>query len=238
VAEDKPALKEKPYFMALSWNNRAEEWEFPVLPPKVTIQRSGTGQDYRIIGGGPIRTIEKPGLAEISFDSFFPMQRSPFVTSKYLREPHKYVNYINKWMHSGYPVRFTYVGSNTMDAQTKIWIPATIASFERWEEAGSPGDIFFSLKLKEYAFYAPHRVMTEKQPDGTEAQVQEPNQRWDPRVPQKTYKLKTGDSLMKVAKTQLGDAGRWRELMELNKISWSDMRKLPIGMVLQLPERR
>jgi nucleoid-associated protein YgaU len=229
---------EKPFFMSLSWNNGEEKWEFPVLPPKVTIKRNGAGKDYRIIGSGPITTIEKPELAEISFEGFFPSQRYPFVTSGILYEPHTYVNYINKWMHSGYPARFTYVGSNTKDAQTKLWIPVTFASFERWEEGGSPGDIFFSLKLKEYAFYAPKRVRTVEMPDGSKKQVEEPAERWDPRVPQSTYTLKQGDTLISVSRMQLGDSGRWQEIMELNKIPWSDMRNLPVGKVLQLPQRR
>jgi nucleoid-associated protein YgaU len=228
----------KPFTMHISWNNRAEGWDFPVLPEKVTIKRNGSGKDYDIIGSGKIGTIEKPELAEISFESFFPAEKYPFVNADILYDPHTYVNYINKWMHSGYPVRFIYVGSNTDVDKFKISLPMSIVSFERWEEAGSPGDIFFSLKLKEYVFYSARRITAVKKADGTTVLRREPKQRPDERVPNTTYTLKPGDTLIYVSRMQLGDSGRWREIMELNKITYSQLNKLPVGMVLQLPQKK
>ncbi|MFD2613535.1 LysM peptidoglycan-binding domain-containing protein [Paenibacillus gansuensis] len=114
-----------------------------------------------------------------------------------------------------------------------------ITSFERWEEAGSPGDIFYSLKLKEYVHYAPQKVKVVKKPDGTEVLIKEPKKRLDMRVPQKTYTIKPGDTLLKIAKLQLGDSSRYREIQLLNKITDSEERRgLKVGMVLQLPDRK
>jgi nucleoid-associated protein YgaU len=233
----------KPFTMAIGWNNMAESWNFPVLPEKVTIKRNGSGKDYDIIGKGKIGTIEKPELAEISFESFFPAQNYPFNQNILYwngenPDPNRYVNDINKWMHSGYPVRFIYVGSNTDVDKFKISLPMSIVSFERWEEAGSPGDIFFSLKLKEYVFYSTRRITAVKKADGTTVLRREPKQRPDERVPNTTYTLKPGDTLIYVSRMQLGDSGRWREIMELNKITYSQLNKLPVGMVLQLPQKK
>jgi nucleoid-associated protein YgaU len=234
----------RPTTMALNWNNGAEGWQFPVLPSKVTIKRNGSGKDYRIVGDGPITTIEKPELAEISFESFFPAHEYPFANKIVHRNrddspnPNGYVNDINKWMHSGHPARFTYVGSSATSAETKIWIPVTFASFERWEEGGSPGDIFFSLKLKEYVFYAPRRVRTIEMPDGTKKQVEEPKERWDPRVPPTTYTLKPGDNLVRVSLRIYGDTDRWRDIMELNGITLDETKRLQVGRVLQLPPKK
>ncbi|MBN2980109.1 LysM peptidoglycan-binding domain-containing protein [Cohnella algarum] len=229
--------------MYISWNNNEEGWPFPILPGKVTIKREGSGKEYRIIGTGPIQTIEKPKLAEISFESFFPGNSYPFINPKHFQtdgkpDAHRYVYYINKWMHSGYPVRFSYIGSNINDDKTKIWLPMTIESFERWEQGGSPGDIFYSLKLKEYVFFAPARARPVQQPDGTTKLVKEQAQAWDPRVPQATYTLKPGDTLLKVARLQLGDSGRWREIQQLNNITDSELKRLQPGRVLQMPARR
>ena len=234
----------RPFTMMLTFNNATEGWEFPVLPEKIDIKRSGTAKDYSIIGRGPITKIEKPELAEISFESFFPAQHYPFNRMLYHRaadgrpDPNAYVNDINRWMHSGYPVRFVYVGSNALDDKTKIFLPMSIVAFEHWEEAGSPGDIFFTLKLKEYVFHMPQKVRVVKQTDGTTHTVKQPSMRPDERIPAKTYALKQGDTLISVARTQLGDSGRWRNIQQLNRITDSEMRKLPIGKVLQLPERR
>jgi len=234
----------RPFTMMLSFNNAAEGWEFPVLPEKIDIKRSGSAKDYSIIGQGPISKIEKPELAEISFESFFPSSDYPFVRPAYHRtaegrpDPNAYVNDINRWMRSGYPVRFTYVGSNALDDKTKIFLPMSIVSFERWEEAGSPGDIFYTLKLKEYVFYMPQKVRVVKQADGTTQTSKQASKRPDERIPAKTYALKKGDTLLAVARSQLGDSGRWREIQQLNRLTDSEVRKLPVGKVLQLPERR
>jgi hypothetical protein len=235
----------KPFTMQLKFNNDAEGWDFPVLPEKIDIKRAGSGKEYKLIGAGAISTIEKPELAEISFESFFPAENYPFVQNVVHRnkttekpEPNLYVNDINRWMHSGYPIRFVYIGQNAENDRIRIFLPMTIVSFERWEEAGSPGDIFFKLKLKEYVFYQPQRVRPVKQPDGSTLLVKEKPKRPDERIPEKTHTLKAGETLIYVAKMKLGDSGRWREIQALNKITDSQLRKIPVGTVLQLPERR
>jgi len=232
-----------PFTMTISFNNGAEGWPFPVLPDKVTIKREGAGKDYRIIGKGPIRTIEKPELAIISFESFFPAQKYPFVNpvfrddSRWVPDPNKFVNDINRWMRSGYPVRFIYVGANSENEKYKIFLPMIITSFERWEEAGSPGDIFYRLELKEYVFYAPRRARPVQQPDGSVKLVKDPPKRWDPRVPKETYTIQPGDTLIKISLKELGDSSRWREIQKLNNISDAELKRLQVGRVLKLPKR-
>ncbi|MCK9862030.1 LysM peptidoglycan-binding domain-containing protein [Paenibacillus sp. ATY16] len=257
-----------PFTMMIGWNNGKEGWEFPVLPDEINIKRDGSGKEYNIVGTGPISTIEKPGLAEISFKSFFPGHNYPFNQKishwkKYdpvldrseslntifnvlrgidwktkVPDPNAYVNDINRWMHSGYPVRFIYVGSNSQDDSAKISLPMSIESFERWEEAGSPGDIFYSLKLKEYVFHYPQKVKAVKTADGKTKLLKGSSTRSDDRVPPKTYTLKRGDTLIKVAGMQLGDSARWRDIQKLNEITDAELKRLPIGKVLKLPERR
>lgn len=238
------AVETKPFTMAISWNNGAESWPFPVLPGKVEIERNEDGNDYRIVGKGPISPIEKPDLAKISFESFFPAQRYPFCgTIKHTDpitgrpDPNAYVNDINKWWHSGYPVRFTYVGANAENDLYKIFLPMKIVSFKRWEEAGSPGDIFYRLELKEYVFYAPRRARPVQQPDGSVKLVKDPPKRWDPRVPKETYTIQPGDNLVKIAMKELNDSSRWREIQKLNNLTDADLKRLQVGQVLKLPKR-
>lgn len=238
------AEETKPFTMFMSWNNEAESWPFPVLPEKINIKRDGAGKDYDIIKTGKISTIEKPELVEISFESFFPTNNYPFNQEiKHKKpdgtpDPHKYVFDIIKWWDTGYPVRFIYVGSDVVKDTSKISLPMSIVSFERWEEGGSPGDIFYSLKLKEYVFYAAKRITAVTQADGTTVLRQEPTPRPDERVPNTTYTLKPGDTLIKVARMELGDSGRYREIQQLNKITDSDIKRLQIGRVLQLPPKK
>lgn len=231
----------RPFTMTLSWNNGAEGWHFPVLPERIDIKRAGSGKDYDVIGLGKVRTIEKAELAEISFENFFPAQRGPYVNPVYnssgIPEPNSFVNSVNKWMHSGYPVRFVYVGQNAQNDKYKINLAMSIESFERYEVAGQPGDIFYTLKLKEYVFYSAQKIKA-VQKNGQTVLQKEPAKRPDERVPATTYTLKPGDTLMYVSRMQLGDSGRWREIQTLNGISNAELNSLPVGKVLQLPAKK
>ena len=51
----------------------------------------------------------------------------------------------------------------------------------------------------------------------------------------KTYTVQAGDTLSKIAKEHLGDAGSYMKIFELNKDQLSDPDKIKPGQVLRLP---
>ena len=51
----------------------------------------------------------------------------------------------------------------------------------------------------------------------------------------KVYVVKSGDSLSKIAKEVLGDAGRWPEIFELNKDQIKDPNLIHVGQELKMP---
>jgi nucleoid-associated protein YgaU len=51
----------------------------------------------------------------------------------------------------------------------------------------------------------------------------------------RTHTVKKGDSLWKIAKAELGDGGRWKEIFELNKDKLKTPEALRDGMQLRLP---
>lgn len=52
------------------------------------------------------------------------------------------------------------------------------------------------------------------------------------------YTVKKGDTLSSIARRELGAAGRWDEILELNSDLLEDETSLQVGMVLKLPARR
>lgn len=50
----------------------------------------------------------------------------------------------------------------------------------------------------------------------------------------RTYTVKKGDTLQRIAVQQLGSAGRWREIATLNKLR--DPKKIKVGQKLKLPK--
>lgn len=54
-------------------------------------------------------------------------------------------------------------------------------------------------------------------------------------APAKTYTVKAGDTLSKIAKAHLGNAGAYMKIFELNKDQLTDPDKIKPGQVLRLP---
>nr|WP_246259729.1 LysM peptidoglycan-binding domain-containing protein [Streptomyces typhae] len=54
-------------------------------------------------------------------------------------------------------------------------------------------------------------------------------------TPTSTYTVRKGDTLTSIAKAQLGDAGRWREIADLNVLKNPDA--ITPGQKLKLPKK-
>lgn len=211
----------------LSYNNEQEKFRLPVNPGTIEYATSGNGSKHEVISLGEINVIRHPGLCDISFESFFPGQRYPFLTTDDVWEPGQYVDTILRWMKTLRPIRFKLFGP-AYDINT----PVSIEDFQWREDAGSPGDIHYKIKLREYVFHAPRKV---KQDPADGKVRKEAPARPNDRQPPATYTLVPGDSLWKVAQKLLGDGNRWREIQRLNRIPDAQLKKLPVGMVIRIP---
>ncbi|GAA4828056.1 LysM peptidoglycan-binding domain-containing protein [Paenibacillus vulneris] len=245
-------MADDPYFIYLGYNNQAEGWRIPVNPESIEIKDEGQSKTYNIVGkgggtdetrAGEINIIKSPKLKEVTFSSIFPAQVFPSVIDPHLFfEPMKYVKDIRRWMETKHPIRFIFVGHHAAletasDSKEKdLNFPASIESFEWREVAGSPGDIDYTLRLKEYVFYSARLAKPVTLPSGETVIVQEPPDRPDERVRPETYTLQKDEGLRAAAKRVFGDDSRWKEIQELNGIPDHMLKKLPIGMVLKIPQ--
>jgi len=218
------------YGVELSFNNKEEVLQLPINPSEMEVSGSGQSDTYDVVGLGQINVIKDRQLAEYSFSGIFPAQRYPFVTVDELLYPVEYIKLIEKWMTTKRPIRFIFT-SDTYDINT----PASIESFDWKEVAGSGGDIEYSLKLKQYRFYAAQKIITETVSGSGPALKAKAAARPNDKAKPKTYTMVAGDSLWKVAKMKLGDGTKWKEIQKLNGIKDSELKRLPIGKVLKLP---
>ncbi|WP_405173796.1 LysM peptidoglycan-binding domain-containing protein [Paenibacillus sp. FSL H8-0260] len=227
------------YSIELSFNNRAIWFEIPVLPEEIGIGGEGDGETYDITDLGEINVIKAAKLKEISFSSFFPAIAvggtvPSYVSSNNWGQPADYIQLIETWMNKRKPIRFIFTSTGL-----KINIAASIEEFNYKEVAGSPGDFEYEISLKEYVFYAAKKVTlkTNTTPAGTTTTTtkKEPAKRADERTKSKTVTIKSGDTLMKIAKRELGDGSRWKEIQKLNGLTDAQLKTLKIGSVLKLP---
>ena len=54
---------------------------------------------------------------------------------------------------------------------------------------------------------------------------------------EKTYEVKSGDSLSKIAKREYGDANEWRRIFDANKEILKDPDKIYPGQKLKIPAK-
>ena len=77
--------------------------------------------------------------------------------------------------------------------------------------------------------------MTLKLPDAVDAPRSAEGTGADGNDAHRTYTVKAGDNLTRIARTELGDAGRWREVLEANRGLLGDADAIVVGMTLRLP---
>ncbi|MFD1179202.1 LysM peptidoglycan-binding domain-containing protein [Paenibacillus puldeungensis] len=226
------------YSITLSYNNEAEAIRLPVLPEKFEISTTGDSKSYDISKLGEINVIKGPKLSDISFDSFFPASWYPgaSIEEREFFEPQYYIDKINDWWGKKHPIRIVLTGTNL-----NINLPVSIEKFALSEEGGAVGDVYYQISLKEYRFYAAHKMEvkkpTAKAGTTTKAKITAKKKpvRPDTRVKPKTYTVKAGDNLWKIAQKALGDGSKHKQLQTLNGITDSEAKKLPVGKVLKLP---
>ena len=132
----------------LSNNSGKSKFMFPVLPEKITIIRDSDNETVNISGLGEVTIIQDPALKEFEFSSHFPATMHQGVQASIRKKnkllaPQKYVDYIESFIASKKPAKFTVTSP-------QISMYCTIESFKYYEEGGDPGTFYYTIKLKEY----------------------------------------------------------------------------------------
>lgn len=198
----------------LKFNNGAETLQLPVNPDTLSVTSTHGFTDvdvtnlgeYTVIGGGQLR--------EYSLSSFFPRDyNASYCAHSSLIDPYECVTTIERWQRSGKPIRFIVTG-------TPINIAVTIRSFEYEERGGQPDDVYYTLDLKEYVFLTINKKGDNSAAGGS-VSVSMPKlnaaARPSTRDIPKSYTVKAGDSLWKIASRVYGNGDDWRKIYNANK---------------------
>ncbi|RGY97271.1 hypothetical protein [Clostridium sp. AM58-1XD] len=128
--------------------------KIPVNPQEINIKYPGQSNDYDVLGLGQIVVPGKPGLKEVSWESFFPGSDSdPYVNSG-IESPESYIKRIEKAMRSKQVGRLIISRSKLYDTN----IACIISNFETTDKGGEPEDIYYSIELREYRNYSPEVI--------------------------------------------------------------------------------
>jgi hypothetical protein len=130
-----------------------------------------------------------------------------------------YLKKLEKWKTNKKAV--TFIMSRTSPNGKKLLfdtnMSVTIEDYEIIEDADSQGlDIKVKLTMKQYKEWGSKKLVVKKKTTSKKTVAKKTTTR-KTKTTAKTYTVKSGDCLWNIAKKQLGNANRWKEIYNLNK---------------------
>lgn len=129
--------------------------KIPVNPEEIEINIPSNNKEHEVLGVGTVVIPRKPGLKVVSWESFFPADRSePYVNSG-AKSPKAYVDAIEKAMKEKQIGRLIISRSGLYDTNMRC----VVSDFTTNDQGGEPKDMYYSIELQEYRNYAPKTVV-------------------------------------------------------------------------------
>ena len=204
-------------------------FRFPILPSAINVQDYAITNDSNITGLGDVTVFGGKGLRTIEISSFFPNPKRKYRFVNYTDYPKQYdcVTKIKKWMDKGEVLRFIVTG-------TEINFQVRITDFEYSEQDGTR-DVYFTINLKEYRKIKISSTTPKKKK--TDNKDRTDTKETDNKPKQKTYTVKSGDTLYDIAKKHYGKGSDYKKIIEKNKSKYPSLSKsttLKKGWVLTI----
>jgi nucleoid-associated protein YgaU len=210
-----------------------DQFHFPVNPEEITIRREKQFETVNILSLGEIDFPQAEKVKEIAFSSFLPKEYDPsYCRYPDLPDPQVAMNQLNDFMLSKKPLRL-------LITETAVNVLVSVSVHNSTFRGGEPGDVYIDLTCRTWrevkvrtALEAATTGLGRTSPDSRGAAESRPDLKPIPSI----YKVKPGDSLWKIAKMELGNGSRWREIYEKNRgIIGPDPNQIAVGMELVLP---
>lgn len=206
---------------------------FPVNPESLSVSSPFGYDDIPVSQLGEITNIGWRGLREITFSSFWPKHYDPtYCNYSGFMDPIDFIVKLESFRASRVPARFIVTGIPGMNLEV------TIRDFQyEVEKFGSPGDVYFTITLKEWRDVDVRVLdLTKKSVKMTVGRSLSPKAKQRATNKPKSYTVKSGDSLWKIAKVVYGNGDDWRKIYEANKKAiGTNPNNLKAGQKLVIP---
>ena len=203
----------------------------PITPKQLQIKIKNQNKTIELINFGQVNILKTPGLSEINFDFSVPIVgKYPF--ARELQSPEYYFSLLEKLKTQLKPFKFTVLRQIRADrSEFTTNMNVTLEDYEIVEDADNGFDVTFKVNLKQYREYATQNLEIKQNSDGKLTATKQTT-RQTTKEPAKTYTVKSGDTLWNIAKKQLNDGSKYKDLAALNNISNPNF--LTVGQVLKL----
>lgn len=204
----------------------------PIPPQKIPIKYPGQNKTATLINGEEINIVRPPGLAEISIDVIIPQMNYPCAMwDGSVDDAEDFINRLQDLKESGDSFEFIVI-RDSFDTNMDV----TLEDYKVSDDVKEGRDLVVSITMKEAKHYGTKVMNFTIIPEQTVPAAAAPEQERPAAPPQaKTYTVQSGDCLWNIAKKQLGDGGRWKEIHNMNLDKISNPNKIYAGQVLVMP---
>ena len=204
----------------------------PVTPSEIEIKAGNRNKAVYILNFGEINLAKKPGLQEIRFTVLLPGRMYSFVQMEDgFHEPEYFLNCFKEYKAAAKPVQL--ILFRRLADGTQLFcgnMDVLLEDYTVTEKGGEQGDFWVELHWKEWKAAKSIRYSVKSQDGGNV--LMEQGQERQAKTPAATYTVKKGDCLWNIAKKQLGDGTKYKEIAKKNGIS--DPNKIYPGQVIKL----
>lgn len=201
-------------------------FHFPVNPEEITISRSKGYETINMLEYGEFDFTLGDKIKEISFTSFFPKDYdASYCRYSTLPTPQAATNKLNKFLVSKRPAQLIITGSG-------VNVPVYLTTYNTTFRGGEPDDISFDITFRTWR----DAKVQQKKTTNNGKTTTKSGSRTDLKQTGKTYTVKSGDSLSKIAKLELGDSSKWNDIYKLNtKVIGGNPNAIKPGQKLVMP---
>ncbi|MBE7725334.1 MAG: LysM peptidoglycan-binding domain-containing protein [Enterocloster citroniae] len=204
----------------------------PIPPQKIPIKYPGQNKTVTLINGDEVNLIRPAGLAEINIDVIIPQMDYPCaVWDGSVDDAEDFISHLQDLKDSKGSFEFIVI-RDSFDTNMDV----TLEDYKVSDDVKEGLDLVVSITMKEARHYGTkvmNFTIVEDQPTPTAETPQDDRPAEQPQA--RTYTVQGGDCLWNIAKKQLGDGGRWKEIHNLNLDKISNPNRIHAGLVLVLP---
>ena len=210
----------------------------PITPSKVKVKINNQNKTLTLISGEEINILKEAKLTDVSFDVVLPQVPYPF-TNGGAQSADYYLSLFERLKQSKTPFQWI-LNRSRPDGVALFYSNLTVGleDYQITDDAKDGFDLTVSVKLKQYRAFGTKTVQITPSPAPSQpatATVQEPPRETTSAPKAANYTVKSGDCLWNIAKKQLGDGSRWKEIYELNKDKIKNPSLIYSGQSLTMP---
>lgn len=204
----------------------------PVTPAEMETKTGSCNRTVYILNLGEMNLSKKTGLQEIRFTVLLPGRMYYFVqTEDGFHEPEYFLNCFKEYKAAAKPVQL--ILFRELADGTQLFcgnMEVLLEEYTVTEKGGEQGDFWVEMHWKEWK--AAKSIRYSVKGEGSGAVLMEQGQTRQAKTPASVYTVQKGDCLWNIAKKQLGDGTKYKEIAQKNGIS--DPNRIYPGQVLKL----